>query len=392
MGGDASARRYRVAVVNTHPIQYFAPLYAYLHAHCPQIELTVFYLTDYSLRDAVDPGFAERVVWDIDLLGGYQSEFVGEHYRTAVPESFWALRDSDIYRRIRDGRFDLVWLHGYNHWSLLLALIAARRSGALTALRADTQLLLHAPGWRRGLRNLVLGRLLRYFDRLFAVGERNRDYYRYLGVPPQRIVDMPYAVDNARFGCAGRSHRKPRVLYASKLIERKDPRTLIQAAALLQGAGIDAEYIIAGSGPLESVLRAEVKGLGLQGVEFRGFVNQAQMPALLAEADVFVLCSRWEPWGLIVNEAMAAGLPVVVSHEVGCSVDLVEPGVNGYRVRAGDPAALAYALKRLIEAPDRMRAMGADSARKIASYGFDACAAGLLEALTLDSSQRERHG
>ena len=109
---------------------------------------------------------------------------------------------------------------------------------------------------------------------------------------------------------------------------------------------------------------------------FTGFVNQSELPALYAASDVFVLPSEDEPWGLAVNEAMCAGLPVVVSREVGCVPDLVRDGVNGYTPAAGDVDGLARALRRLIEDEDLRRRQGQASLARILQWGYRAVLGG----------------
>lgn len=376
-------KRYRVAVVNTHPIQYFAPLYADIHANCPEIDLEVLYLSDWSLRNAVDPGFATTVSWDIDLLKGYQYRFVGANYQTVVPEGFWSMRTMAVWKAIREGNYDLVWLHGYNHAALVLAAMAAKAAGSKLALRGDSHLLLTTPGLRRVLRNAVLSGAFRWVDCFLAVGVRNRDYYRYLGVPEHQIHNVPYAIDNDRYARAVRKpgHGVPRVLFASKLIERKDAATLILAAEILQRRGIEIALEIAGSGPQSAALKALAAERNLANVGFTGFVNQSAMPELLASADIFVLTSSWEPFGLAINEALAAGLLVVVSHDLGCSLDLVEDGMNGYRVNSGNPSELADALAKLIRERPSWPSMIESGRSKVARYSFGAAAAGLRAAL-----------
>ena len=114
---------------------------------------------------------------------------------------------------------------------------------------------------------------------------------------------------------------------------------------------------------------------------FTGFVNQSELPALYAASDVFVLPSEHEPWGLAVNEAMCAGLPVVVSREVGCVADLVRDGVNGYTPAAGDIEGLARALRRLIEDEGLRQRQGQASLARIQQWGYQQCLEGIRSAL-----------
>jgi glycosyltransferase involved in cell wall biosynthesis len=233
-------------------------------------------------------------------------------------------------------------------------------------------------------------------DGLLAIGSANRDFYRAMGVPDRRIFGVPYTVDNARF-CAGatltpdeRAARRamlgvaddrPIVLYAAKFQARKRPADLIRAAAQLERAGVRFHLAMVGSGELEGELRALAQALGLAGVSFPGFVNQSGLPAVYGAADVFVLASENEPWGLAVNEAMCAGLPIVAAEAMGCVADLVRDGVNGAVIPAGDVAALGGALAPMLGDARLRRRMGDASRGIIARWSYAECLAGLRDAL-----------
>src|SRR5262249_45930898 len=143
---------------------------------------------------------------------------------------------------------------------------------------------------------------------------------------------------------------KPSVLYAAKFTRRKRPLDLLESIRRLR---MENKYsftvVMAGSGELEGELHAFCAAHSLDNVVFTGFINQMQLPSLYGVCDIFVLPSEHEPWGLAVNEAMCAGLPVVACREVGCAPDLVEDGVNGFTFEAGDIEGLTRALQLLIE-------------------------------------------
>ena len=153
------------------------------------------------------------------------------------------------------------------------------------------------------------------------------------------------------------------------------------AAAELEHAGARFHLAMVGSGELEGELRGLAQALGLAGVTFPGFVNQSGLPAVYAAADVFVLPSENEPWGLAVNEAMCAGLPIVTTAAVGCAADLVRPGVNGAVIAPGDVGALAAALSPMLADVGLRRQMGDASREIIAHWSYAECLAGLRQAL-----------
>jgi len=243
----------------------------------------------------------------------------------------------------------------------------------------------------------LMGALYRSCDRLLAIGSANAAFYRAMGVPDQKIFLVPYSVDNDRFvRSANLSSEqradvrkrysvpadRPSVLYAAKFTERKRPGDLLDAARRMkQETDAGFTLVMAGSGELEQELRAFCARYELDNVVFTGFVNQSELPGLYAASDIFVLPSQDEPWGLAVNEAMCAGLPIVVSREVGCVADLVHDGVNGYTPAAGDVAGLAGALRRLIENRDMRRRQGRQSLARIQQWGYRQCLEGIRSAL-----------
>jgi glycosyltransferase involved in cell wall biosynthesis len=385
----------RIAVLNSHPIQYFAPLYAYLNA-APDLDVTALYLSDFSIRGGKDAGFGRDVRWDVDLLAGYPSVFLGGAH-TREPGGFWSLIAPQVWSELLSGRYDVVWLHGHQYAANLIALMAAKTAGLPVMIRGETHLGLPCGGIKSILRRLLLGMLYLACDRLLAIGSANAAFYRTMGVSDQKIFLMPYSVDNNRFVQAVNLTNdqraevrkrynvpadRPSVLYAAKFTRRKRPGDLLDAARRLK-METDRLFtvVMAGSGELEQELRTFCSAHALSNVVFTGFVNQSELPALYAASDVFVLPSQDEPWGLAVNEAMCASLPVVVSREVGCVADLVRDGINGYTPEAGDVEGLARALRRLIEDEGLRQRQGQAGLARIQQWGYRQSLEGIRSAL-----------
>jgi glycosyltransferase involved in cell wall biosynthesis len=387
---------FRVAVLNSHPIQYFAPLYAHLNQD-PALDVTALYCSDISLRGGMDPGFGQAVTWDVDLLEGYRSVFLGPDARHRVPGGFWSLVCPEVWSEVRSGRYDAVWLHGYAYAADLIALVAAKTRGLPVFYRSETHLGLTRRAWKRRMRDSVLAIGARFIDRFLAIGTANRQNYRSLGVPEQKIVDVPYTVDNDRFIAAAKLSEadriavrqrfslppdRPVILFASKFIGRKHPETVVKALARLRDEGVPASLLFIGSGEKEAALRSLVLQYNLSDrVSFGGFVNQAELPRVYGASDVFVLPAEDEPWGLIVNEVLCAGLPVIVSSEVGCVPDLVHDGGNGLVMTAGDDASLTEALRRLLTDERERVSMGRKGMEMIAGWNYEKCRLGLLAAV-----------
>ncbi len=389
-----SKRPVRVAHLVSHPIPYFAPLYREL-ATRPEIDLTVYYYSDATVRDFHDAEFGRSVRWETPLLDGYRSRILPSATRTPATSSS-ARVNVDVVREIARQRYDVVWAHGYAHATTWAAFAAARIGGARLLLR-DEQTLLHD---RSPLRSTAKAAALRA---LFSqagglyIGEQNRRFMLAHGAREDALFPARYCVDNAyfreraevlqprrrqlraRFGVTGDG---PLVLFAGKLIDKKQPLRLIEAFARVR-AQHQCTLLIAGDGPQRAACEVLIARLNVPDVRIAGFLNQSELSAAYAVADVFVLPSRLhETWGLVVNEAMNFGLPIVVSDKVGCAADLVRAGENGYVVRHDDTPALADAIGALVTDPAKREAFGRRSAALIEDYSIEACADGIVAACT----------
>ena len=396
---------YRVAYLVSHPIQYQAPLLRYIVAHS-NIELTAFFLSDFSVRSYRDEGFGTAVEWDVPLLDGYPSEVLpslgGNQRVTSVLPLVHGLA-----RRLRSDRFDALWMHGYTHPANLRALIVAKSQGIKVLVRAETQM--GAAGGSSSVRRIkepILRRLFGNVDAFLSIGSLNTAYYRRYGVPDAKIFSVPYAVDNeffqkqAQLAHPGREDLRcslglmpgrPIILFASKLLRRKRAGDLLEAYQRLSpdGRGEPLPYLLfVGDGEERLALEEKSKETGWSSIRFLGFKNQTDLPALFDLCDVFVLPSEAEQWGLIVNEVMNAAKPVIVTDEVGAAPDLVRDGENGYVVPVGDIAALALRLKEVTGDAENARRMGERSLEIIEKWGFKEDLEGLAQALKATTEAR----
>ena len=370
----------------------------YIAAH-PEIDVTVFFLSNLSVREYQDSGFGVPVRWDVPLLEGYKHVFLpvlGRRDRL----SFWRPFVYGLSRHLRAGRFDAVWVHGYRHQANLRALAIAKALGMKVLLRGESHLKNRPPSpIKARVKNIILSSLFRTIDGFLAIGTLNRSYYIRYGAPEERIFMLPYAVDNDFFkkkADEARLYRetlraelglepcRPIILYASKFQPRKRPGDLLDAYIRLSPDGIrqPKPYLLfIGDGEERFRLEARVQRLGWSSVKFLGFKNQTELPRYYDLCDVFVLPSEREPWGLVVNEVMNAGRAVIVSDHVGAGPDLVEDASNGFIVPVGDVALLARRLKLLTENAELARRMGKQSYKRISEWNFEADLHGLLQAL-----------
>jgi glycosyltransferase involved in cell wall biosynthesis len=391
----------RLAYLVTHPIQYQAPLLRLIAAQ-PDIDLHVMFGSDFSVRQFKDPGFGRTIAWDVPLLDGYGSEVLPSLGRPLADDElpgFWRPFSRGIARRLAAGRFDALWVHGYNRASHWAAMLAAKRLGLGVLLRDEaTQVSAPRALPKRLAKQVYFRALDRLVDGYLAIGSLNRDYYLAHGVAPAKLFAMPYAVDNGFFQARvaraeseraalrarlGLAPDRPVILFAAKLIARKRPLDLLEAFARIAGdpAARAPCLLFAGDGELRPALEAAIVRGGLADVRLLGFQSQAELAALYDLADLLVLPSERESWGLVVNEAMNARCAIVVNDRIGAGADLVRGGDNGFVYPCGDVAALAVSLRSVLRDPERCRAMGRRSRDIIARWSFAEDLAGLRAAL-----------
>ena len=394
--GSRAGGRVRLAYLVSHPIQYQSPLLRRI-AQDPNIDLTVFFGSDFSVKGYVDKDFGVAVKWDIPLLDGFRHEFLPV-LRDDGSEGIFSPISYGILRRLRG--FDVLWVHGYATVNQMHGILAANILGIPVLVRSDSQLKDRPrSGLKLAIKELFFSLLRNVVDGVLVSGTLNADYWRHYLGKDFPLFMLPYAVDNAWFqeqcrlsaatlpqleADLGIEPERSVILFASKLQTRKLCSDLVSAyAALIAGTPESAQpyLVIVGDGEERSNLEQQVATLELTGVRFAGFRNQSEMPRFLALATVFVLPARHEPWGLIVNEAMNAAIPVIVTDDVGAQPDLVTDGIEGCVYPVGDIPALTDALRRILATPETASAMGKRALNRINQWSFDADVEGLREAI-----------
>jgi len=361
----------------SHPIQHYVPWFAELHKKLGD-DVKVIFATRHGLDESTDPEFGESFVWDMDLLEGYKHEFYPQTDPDLSPNNgFWGIRFSGVEDYLRKNQVDAVMIFGWlfaGYWEVAWA---ARKLGIPYILRAESNLLNRGNSLKWWVKNQSVGRLCRGAASCLAIGQRNQDLFRAYGVREERIQVAPYFVDNDLF--INESARlKPGYLtlrnhfelpqdalvflFMGKLIEKKHPDHLLQAwHGLPESLRKRSALLFVGSGAMLEELKTLAQDEPR--VVFAGFLNRKQLHEAYAASDVLILPSdEGETWGLVVNEAMASGLPAIVSDRVGCAPDLILDGQTGYSYPFGDVTALSDIMVRLIKDAELINSMSAGAA------------------------------
>ena len=385
----------RIAYCLTHPIQYQSPLIRHLLAG--GVDLHVIYGNDATARTYHDQGFGQKLAWDVPLLEGYPGTVLNADEPPGSNHQRRAHFQRQVAAVLDRGKFDAMWVHGWAHPFTQAVWAEARQRRMPLMLRGETFLGCVRGGWlRRQLHRFVFSRKFRQVSAFLAVGTLNHQLYTAYGVHEERVFHMPYAVDNAFFQARAREAKpnreklraelgiesgRPVVLFTGKLIGVKDPATLIRAVGRLAGEGNTPVLLMVGDGEMRPELESLANELAPGQVKFLGFRNQTELPALYDLCDVFVLPSAHEPWGLVVNEVMNGGKPIIVSDQVGCSPDLIRAGENGDIFRAGHSDHLCAKLRPWLQDADLRERGGIRSLELINRWSFAECLVGIRLAI-----------
>jgi glycosyltransferase involved in cell wall biosynthesis len=420
----------KLAIVCTHPIQYYSPWFRFLAEQAPRLGLApsdlpppilksrsavdsfsasagelrfggnegvdfsfeVFYAHRQTAKGQAEAGFGVEFEWDVPVLEGYPYRFLKNVSKRPGLEWFGGGDCPEIGEiLVREG-FTHVLLIGWHKKVFWQAFWAAKKAGIKVLSRGDSQLGMTTSPLKRSVKFVAYRLMLPRFDAHLFVGRRNREYLKHYGVKDARLFFSPHFVDNewwsSRAAAANSIKIKmkikgsgPTFLFAGKFIPKKRVMDLLEAVAKVP----EARVVLVGDGPLRPQLEKRAERPDLKGrVEFAGFKNQQELPAYLAGADCLVLPSDGtETWGLILNEAMACGTPAIVSTACGCEPDLIDEGETGYSFKLGDVQGLVDCLRRFVAKKDqdwsgKVRA-------KIGQFSIEKATEGLARAMAAHS-------
>lgn len=365
---------YKLIIVAPTCFYYQVALFRHLSTH-PRIELTVCFCSKEALyaRDVVRM-YKTAAPWgdEQELLEGFKYKFV-RNYSPWPSYLMWpfGLMNFGIWNEIRRKRPDGVILMSWANitwWVAILACVYYRipffymtdANGQIEPLRSR---------WKIWLKKILLGRIIfRSCAGFLCAGAANKSLFSFYSVPERKLFAFAYSWGyeslvqdslglksrrkqiRAELGITGNSFV---ILFCGRLSKEKDPRTLLEVYRRVNLP--HTALIFVGDGELRESLQECAANAGLTSVYFLGFQNRKEIPKFYAIADALVLPSYSETWGIVVNEAMCFGLPVIVSDRVGAGPDLVQHGNNGFIFPAGDAEALAGCIRQLMDRSEEER-------------------------------------
>lgn len=366
----------KIAFVITHPIQYYVPLLKGLSA-MDGLEIKVFYTWGKDSVKKFDPAYNKVIEWDIPLMEGYDFEFLENVAIDKGSHHFKGIDNPKIIEEIKKFHPDKLVVFGWSYKSHL-AVLRYFKNKIPIYFRGDSHLLNNTPGLKSILRRLFLWWVYRHIDYPISVGLNNRKYYEWLGIKSTKILFAPHAIENKRFSERVADHTpkytkeslgipKENIifLYCGSFEARKNLSHVIEAKR--KCAHLPCSLVLVGNGAQEAALK-NLAGDDSQ-IHFIDFVNQATLPEIYRLADVFVLASSIETWGLVVNEAMASGLAIIASDKVGCAADLVS--TNGFIFETGNIDQLSGKMKELMENPEMLNTFKENSKKIISDWSME---------------------
>ena len=391
----------RLAIITTHPIQYNAPLFRHL-AKYGNMDVKVFYTWGQSKESVYDPGFGILRSWDVDLLEGYEYEFVDNTSTNPGSHHYRGIANPGLIKLIDEYSPDAILVYGWKFKSHL-SILRYYHGKVPILFRGDSTLLDESKNFsiKTFFRGALLKWIYKHVDFALSPGTSSDAYFTRCGLRLEQIIRAPHAIDNEMFS-AGDEEKKHQAiawrrqigiaddhkvfLFAGKLEPKKNPALLINAFIKLSRLRNNIHLIIVGNGILEEELRKQASTLQpfhpstssttstLQSfhssITFLPFQNQSIMPVVFRLGDIFVLPSAGpnETWGLAINEAMASGKPVLVSNRSGGAFDLVVEGENGYVFQSENQSVLVEKMHLMLN--QDLYKMGDASKEKIHNFTY----------------------
>jgi glycosyltransferase involved in cell wall biosynthesis len=362
----------RVTVVSPEPTPYRSPLFDHVAAR-PELELAVIYAahTVAGRTWSVDPHHRSTFLRGLAVPGLAR---VLHHDYPVTP---------GILRALRESRPDVVVVSGWSTFAAQAAIAWSRRHRVPYLPLVESHDLGPRKGWRRAVKGAVVPRLLRGAAGALALGTASRDSLVERGTPRERIRVFANTIDVPAWEERQRTLAQRRTELREELGAASDDVVLLSVARLGPEKGLDTLVrgvaaarnpqlllVVAGGGPERRQIEELAQELDVR-LQLTGDVPAERTAELYAAADVFALLSTRETWGVVVNEAAASGLPLVLSDRVGAAYDLLLDGENGFLVGAGDVAAVGEAFARLAADAGLRTRTGERSRELVRGWGYE---------------------
>ncbi|MDB5143951.1 MAG: glycosyl transferase family 1 [Mucilaginibacter sp.] len=369
----------KLAIITTHPIQYYAPIFKLLQQRA-KIELKVFYTLGLQEGQSHDPGFGKALSWDIPLLDGYPYDWVKNIAATPGSDHFNGIVNPDLIDKVNKWTPDAILVYGWAYHAHLKA-IRYFKDRIPVYFRGDSTLLNEPSGIKKILKTIFMRWVYGHIDHAFCVGKNNKAYFIKYGLTEKQLTFAPHAVDNERFHKSRADEASELrfslkikekdilILFAGKFEPVKNVELLLSSFIKLNRQNV--HLLLVGNGMNEAKLKSQANSSRLAGnIHFLDFKNQTYMPVLYQSADLFCLPSKSETWGLSINEAMACEKAILASDKVGCAADLVKNGQNGAVFKSGEINDLTECLLQLTENKAQLVKFGLRSGLIIKDWNF----------------------
>lgn len=359
-------KNFKIAIVAPAPFYYHAPLYRQL-ASSSEIDLSVYYCSDEVLRgkDIEKTYMVKGRLAGNDILNGYKNKFI-KNYSPFPSYLTWpfGLMNFGIWQEIKNNKFDAVILQSWTNLTWWVAFFACLKFKTPVLFMTDANILSEATrsALKKKIKKLILGFLFKRIAGFLTTGKANEEFYKYYGVSPKKMIRFYFSWGYKDFFAKAQQLKCKRdivrkslgiekddflVLYVGRLAKEKNPGIILEAFKTLRNK--NKKLIFVGDGPLHQEISQQIKIEKIEGVSILGFQDRNKIGDFYVAADALVLPSSSETWGIVVNEAMCFGLPIIASDQVGATVDLLKNGKNGYIFIAGDVKGLANAINNLID-------------------------------------------
>lgn len=379
----------RLVIVTEIISPYRIPLFNAL-ASCAGIDLHVIFLAE------TDPNLRQ---WEVQKNAIQFSYQVLSSWRTQL-SGYNILLNAGVLKPFRTANPDVILCGGYNYLASWQALLWAQFNNIPFLLWSESNIQDMRPG--HAPVELLKDGFLRRCNGFVVPGKSARNYLRSRKINDDKIFTAPNAVDNEFFQTAATQARKNAeslrlrlklperyFLFAGRLVPEKGVFELLSAYAKLDPSSRQQMALVfVGDGPSRAKLESGAAAISPGTVRFAGFIQQEELGTYYGLADALILPTYTDTWGLVVNEAMACGLPIILSRAAGCAADLVIENCNGLLVPPADATALASAMAMLAQRPDLSKSMGAKSSERVTEYSPATWTEGVV--LAVDSMRGAR--